>query len=500
MAWIEVNEFSYTYPGEAVPALQAVNLSLERGAFAVLTGKSGSGKSTLGKALAGFLFADEDPQYSGEILVNGTDMAEIPLFQASERVAYVQQNPEDQFCTLTVQDEIAFGLENACLDPNEIGEMINQTLSVVNGLSLRDRDLSSLSGGEKQKIAIASMLALQPDVLILDEPTSNLDPIAAGGIFETLHNIRGIQNMTVLIIEHKLSPLFKFNPQIFSLDKGRIQLGWHNDDQESQPRISPAILGTSYPETTPPNPIIELSNLTVERGKKEILTDVNLSLSPGQFVALMGPNGSGKSTLLQTLMGFHHIKSGKCSLLNFDVSQARISDLVSDVGFIFQNPDHQLFEQSVWDEATLTTKNLGLLNDKMKNTAKEWLRLIGMGFRLNDHPQKLSYGEKRRLNLLSALLHGPKLLFVDEFLIGQDMINANLWMDFFKRLTEIGHTIILVIHHPELTLKFCDRLIFLEDGQILINERTETAFAILADMDYRAFLPDEEMESALSDA
>ncbi len=176
MFWIEIQHLTYIYPGTQVPVLRDLTLSIERGSFVVVTGKSGCGKSTFGKALAGFLFQDENTRYSGAVTVNGTDMSQIPLYEASEHVAYVQQNPEDQFCTLTVNDEIAFGLENHCIDPDEIEERIAESLDVVQGSSLAGRRLASLSGGEKQKIAIASMLALSPDVLILDEPTSNLDP------------------------------------------------------------------------------------------------------------------------------------------------------------------------------------------------------------------------------------------------------------------------------------------------------------------------------------
>jgi len=494
MAWIEIKGFSYTYPGETVPALRDVDLALGKGAFVVFTGKSGSGKSTLGKALAGFLFADESPQYTGEIIVNGTDMSQVPLFEASQRVAYVQQNPEDQFCTLTVVDEIAFGLENACVNPKVIEERIDQALSVVNGSHIRDRDLHTLSGGEKQKVAIASMLALSPDVLILDEPTSNLDPIATSSIFETLHRIRQIKNMTVIIIEHKLTQLIQYTPELFCLDDGHIRPGLFVNYQGKSMEIDPEEFSLKQDAVSVSEPIMKLHNLSVARGNQKILQGLNLSLMAGQFVAIMGPNGSGKSTLLQTLMGFHDITSGECEVLRRNSNKANVTDFVPELGFIFQNPDHQLFEQSVCEEATFTLRNLNALSEKRKITAQNWLSRIGLGDRLEDHPQKLSYGQKRRLNLLSAMLHNPKLLLIDEFLIGQDMGNAHLWMGFFKKLTQLGWTILLVIHHPELTLRYCDRLIFLEDGKVLINEKPETAFMDLNKLNYHAFLPEHKPE------
>ncbi len=222
MSYIEMSQFSYTYPGRDQPALDGINLSINRGDFTVITGKSGCGKSTLGKALAGFLFQDNATNHSGQIIIDDVDMSVIPLYEASEVVAYVQQNPENQFCTLTVQDEIAFGLENRLVPIEEINKRIVDALAVVRGEDLINRDLATLSGGEKQKVAIASMLALEPEVLILDEPTSNLDPIATNHIFETLYRLRQELGLTILIIEHKLSQLVDLHPKLFVLSDGRL--------------------------------------------------------------------------------------------------------------------------------------------------------------------------------------------------------------------------------------------------------------------------------------
>lgn len=492
MAWIEIEDFSYTYPGEAHPALCEITLSLDMGAFVVLIGISGSGKSTFGKALAGFLFEDENPNYSGRIIVNGSDMTQLPLFKASERVAYVQQNPEDQFCTLTVQDEIAFGLENMCKNPIIIEQNIDRSLDVVKGRHLKDRNLHTLSGGEKQKVAIASMLALSPDVLILDEPTSNLDPLATQNIFETLFNIRQLEKMTVIIIEHKIDQLLQFDPIIFSMDEGRVTSGFNTNQKLPPPVKVTGDLIKRKKFQVPSNPILHLKDVSVERNNQEILHEINLDLYPGEFTALMGPNGSGKSTLLQSVIGLHRISSGTCKVFGHAIKDTKISDMVCNIGFIFQNPDHQLFEETLLKEITFTSKNIGKFNLAAEQRAREWLRQINLENRMDDHPQKLSYGEKRRLNLVAALLHGPRLLLIDEFLIGQDLLNARIWMDFFKNLSLLGYSILLVIHHSLLTLKYCDRLIFLDEGSIIIDTESQKAFEILLDLGYHAFLPGED--------
>ena len=378
MALVEICQFTYTYPGKKEPALRNINLSIESGSFTLITGASGSGKSTLGKAIAGFLFEDEEPKLSGEIVVNGTDMSQLALFDACDLVTYVQQNPEDQFCTLTVKDEIAFGLENLRVEPAAIEETINFTLDIVRGAELKNRDLATLSGGEKQKIAIASMLALTPDVVILDEPTSNLDPIATKHIFETLHHIRQSQNLTIIIIEHKLSQLLEFNPDIIELDQGQIR----QNKQVQRNVFYPDLLAKNIkrqvclPEVSEAksSSIIDLSQMNVSLGEKHVLFNINLVMFPGEFVALMGPNGSGKSTLLETIMGFHQAQSGKGSVFDHDLAKAKTSDLVSDIGYVFQNPDHQLFMQSVLDESILTSKNLKLSKGKYQSEAVNWLK------------------------------------------------------------------------------------------------------------------------------
>ena len=490
MACVEVQGFSYTYPGERTPTLLDINLTIDQGDFVVIAGSSGSGKSTLGKALAGFVFQDEEPQYSGTIFVNQTDMTQVPLFKASQRVAYVQQNPEDQFCTLSVLDEIAFALENACFDPDEIERRIDEALMIVKGFDLRDRLLATLSGGEKQKVAIASMLALSPDVLILDEPTSNLDPNATQHVFETLHALRDHKALTIIIIEHKLSQLRAFDPKIFVMQEGRIisvtQLHEYLQQQSTVREEESLTHGHTYAND---HPVLNISNLQVRLNDQEILQNFYLNLFNGEFVAVMGPNGSGKSTLLQTIMGFYKPEQGSIGGFDKDLIHAKTSSLVTDIGLIFQNPDHQLFTQSVWDEAALTLKTLGILGEKTKDKALGLLTEIGLGDRLDDHPQRLSYGEKRRLNLVAVILHNPQLLLIDEFLIGQDMGNAHKWMHWLRNFTNQGHTVLLVNHHADLTQAYCDRVIFLDAGRKIVDAPVSMAFETLAEKGWNDFLP-----------
>lgn len=495
MAVIEISHFTYTYPGTTKPVINDLHWSIEKNSFIVITGKTGSGKSTLGKALAGFLFQDENPQFSGEILVNGIDMSTIPLYEASERVAYVQQNPEDQFCTLTVMDEVAFGLENRCYPPDEIEARIDQALSNVSGLELKHRSLASLSGGEKQKVAIASMIALSSDVLILDEPTSNLDPQATQEIFDTLNVLRNQLNLTVIIIEHKINQLRSLNPTLFVFEDGQLQL--KESIQTEQKFNDGRVLSHVQAKSTDTNfeePILYLSEANVCRGENHVLQNIDLQLFPGEFTALMGPNGSGKSTLLLTTMGLIKYQTGICEIFSQDLKKTKTSDLVSKIGFIFQNPDHQLFTQSVWEEIIFTTKNLGTLNPFLETQAEHLLQQFELTQKIHDHPQRLSYGEKRRLNLAAILLHKPKLLLLDEILIGQDQASAHIWMSFLRDYADSGNSVLLINHQANMTSTYCNRIIFLADGKKIIDAPTEEAFNSMAEYGYSAFSPIDQKE------
>lgn len=491
MSFIELRDFSYTYPGRQQPALESINVNIDQGELVVITGKSGCGKSTLAKALAGFLFQDEVAKFTGEIWVNATDMTQIPLYAASERVAYVQQNPEDQFCALTVRDEIAFGLENRKVPPSGIEARIQTALAVVHGESLIDRDLATLSGGEKQKIAIASMLALSPDVLILDEPTSNLDPTATRHTFETLHALARMQGLTILIIEHKLQQIADLNPRVIVMDQGRVKGEVSIRDflaaqRQAMEDLSPTVC---RPRMEKPTPILSLSEMTLERNQQAILKNIDLNIYPGEFIGLLGPNGSGKSSLLLTLMGLLEPASGAKSGFGRDLSKAKVSDLVQGMGFIFQNPDHQLFAASLREEALFTLVNLGLLSPIKETEAMTWLENMHLAADLERHPQSLSYGEKRRLNLVSAILHDPQLLLIDEMLIGQDLENAMSWMGLLRGYCLRGSTVLLVNHHPDLTSRYCDRVLFMDEGRIRVDAPPGEAFGQIAGLGYAAFTP-----------
>jgi len=522
---ISIQGLSFRFGASPRYALRNVNLEIAASEFVVITGPSGCGKSTLALAIGGYLFRQYDGETAGTVTVAGMDVRGVPIYDIAEVVGLVQQNPEDQFCTLTVQDEVAFGLENRCLPPDEIRQRMAWALEVVGASHLVGRALATLSGGEKQKVAIAAVMAARPQVLIFDEPTSNLDPTATAEIFRVISHIRARAGLTVLVIEHKVEVLRQFAPRLVALDGGRVVYDGPmsagervsesanrqvsesaNQDSEQAthygtrltehaPRNTPhASRATNHGSRTthpPTPPAVRVDDLHVGYDDVPILHGVSLEVGEGEFVALMGDNGTGKTTFLHSLLGFLKPGRGRIEVLGHDMHRVSTSRLVRQVGFVFQNPDHQLFADGVWQEATLAARNFDTLDEATQARARDLLARCGLGDRQQDHPYRLSYGEKRRLNLVSVLVHDPRLILLDEILIGQDAGNAAMLLDLLCEQVRQGGTVIMVNHHPDVTSRYASRLVFFNDGKIIVDAPTADAFRQLAHLGLQAYLPND---------
>jgi energy-coupling factor transport system ATP-binding protein len=481
---ISLRDFSYRYRGSDRYALQDVNLDINEGEFVLLTGPSGCGKSTLALAIAGFLFSQYDGEISGQVDVNGMDPSREPIYQISDVVGLVQQNPEDQFCTLMVEDEIVFGLENRKLPSERIEELLTWSLDAVGAEHLRERPLSTLSGGEKQRIALAAILAAQPRVIVFDEPTSNLDPPATQEIFEIILGLQQKTNLTVLVIEHKLDFLGQAKPRLIEMGMGTIL------EQQSDRRYNGdlEILPPIY-SVLPPSPLFEVEGLSAVYEEKTVLSGVSFKLGKGELVSLMGDNGSGKSTLLLSLMGLVERSQGSINFQGKPLEDTKLSVLGKDIGLVFQNPDHQLFASSVWEEAILGAQNFKLDPRDYESHTRSLLHRAGLTDREADHPYRLSYGEKRRLNLISVLSYQPAVLLLDEIFIGQDRDNAGFLLDLLCEYVEQGGSVIMVNHNPSYYPQVSTRVLFLSGGTLEIDEPLVEGLAALKKMGKEAYLP-----------
>jgi len=490
---IDVVHLTFQYDGTDCPALDDVSLHIEAGEFVILTGPSGCGKSTLALALGGYLFRQFAGQAGGTVQVNGMDVRRSAIYDVAEVVGLVQQNPENQFCTLTVADEVAFGLENRRLPRAEIVERVHWALGVVGARHLSNRFLSTLSGGEKHKVAIAAMMAARPKVLILDEPTSDLDPTATAAILRVIAGIRQREAITVIVIEQKLgylrhlSPGDRFEPRIVRMGAGRIVPGGGQEAARAHVTLEVCPVGIRpREERLQADTAIAVRDLCFAyQGDVPVLRNVSMDIPRGQFVAVMGDNGAGKSTFLRCLLGLLKPASGTVTVLGLDTRHTPVSELARRVGFVFQNPDHQLFTETVWKEATFAARNFGL-GAQYDALSMALLGRSGLGDALQRHPYRLSYGQKRRLNLVSVLPFAQVLL-LDEVLIGQDPVNVAFLMGLLREAADGGVTVVSITHNPEATWRYAERVVFFEGGRPIVDAPPREAFAQLAERGYAAY-------------
>jgi energy-coupling factor transport system ATP-binding protein len=461
---IRVEHLSFKYEKDQQLLLNDINLEIKDNDFIVITGKSGCGKTTLALAICGYLFEQNKECITGIININGRDIREMDFGSISNEIYLVQQNPENQFCTLTIQDEIAFGLENQGMEPKIINERVDWALQSVNASEIRHRDLRTLSGGEQQKVAIASAVAMQPRIIILDEPTSFLDIKSTKHILDILMQLKKKEKLTLIVIEHKLSHLVPFNPKIILLDKGRIlplPIG------QNEEHIQRKNIFREKNNNKSKDPVIEIKDLILCKGNKEILDIKNLKVYPGEFISLLGDNGSGKTSLLYTMLGINKNNCGTIKIFGKTVRSFRSSNKNGKIGIVFQNPNHQFFTDSVYDEIIFPIKNYFKQERKYSNWVAELIHKFELDDFIDFHPLKLSYGQKKKLSIASVLSYQPELLLLDEIFIGQsveEIIFIMQLLDDYKN--EFSATIILVNHQPDIVGIFADRTIILEDGKI----------------------------------
>ncbi|RJO63558.1 MAG: ABC transporter ATP-binding protein [Myxococcales bacterium] len=515
---IRFDRFGWRYEHGADWALRNVSLSIEKGEFVVITGVSGSGKSTLALAMCGLLIGRQPGEFEGTVRVAGRDVGSTPLPLVAENIGLVQQNPDAQFATSTVDDEIVFGLENRCLKKGEVLRAATKVINLLNISHLQGRSLFTLSGGEKQRVAVASMLAGKPGALVLDEPSASLDPQASRDLFRALCRISGQTGLTVIVIEHKLTHLLPLGPRVICLDQGCVTIDARGDDiggsvAKAVARYKDSPLRCHIPTVghKERDRVAEVSHVAVEADSGRILKDVCLEVDAGDVIAVLGPNGGGKSTLLQCLAGLVKPATGTVDIGDSVVSTSHVSCRAASVGFVFQNADHQLVADTVRREALFTANNVGMADGAVECAADHLLDQAGLGARRQDHPYRLSWGQKRRLNMISAVLHKPRLILLDEPFAGQDWENAAFLLavigEVIQGFSRAGNdstvpakrgACLVVTHDPQVVAKGCNRVLFLSGGRITLDAPLSEAFDRLIEMGHDAYVPAEWAETRLA--
>ncbi|MBA1341405.1 MAG: putative ABC transporter ATP-binding protein [ANME-2 cluster archaeon] len=510
---ISIENLTYYYPDSEDAVLDNVNLTVEEGEFILLLGPSGCGKSTLVQCLNGIIPKVASGDLSGEIFINKKNVRDHKVYQLSTDVGLVFQNPDTQLFGLTVEEDVAFGPENLGIEREGIRARVKHSLETVGLTDLKDRFTFTLSGGEKQRTAIAGNLAMEPKILVLDEPTSDLDPAGTKEVFETLKRLNRDRKMTIILIEHKIDEVMGLADRSVVMDKGRIILDGNTCDIFSRNldvleeigihlpqlmRIS-SLLGvrpsykeivsglgsldgsldlpaTSHPARGPAQVAFE----NVEFGYPDgnlALKGVNLEIGRGEFVALIGPNGSGKTTLLSCLIGLNRPTAGRILINGQDIRKRGVAEQAQVVGYLFQNPDYQLFTDSVHEEVAFGLKNRQTRPDDIEKRVDQALEMMELSVYRDRHPHSLSRGQRQRLAVASILSMEPDIIVLDEPTTGQDRGHLNKFLARMKMLNEAGKTIILITHDMGVVAEYASRTIVMKDGGILMDADTREVFS-----------------------
>lgn len=457
-------------------ALQELTLMIDEGQFVLVTGPSGCGKSTLALAVCGLIPHAHLARLQGSVTVFGEDTRDHPVHALARHVGIVFQNPSVQLFHGLVEEEVAFAPHNLGLPEEEVGERVAFAMNSVGIPHLAGRLTQSLSAGEKQRLAIASALSLKPRILVLDEPTANLDWQGVELLTATLHRLNREQGLTVLVMEHRLTAFCPLADRVLLLREGRLVAdGAPEEVFASRKRL--VELGLRFPRPCgrdglqrylpegihpPANglpPLVTLQGVSAGYGRRHVLHEVSFALYPGQFAALVGPNGAGKSTLARVLAGMLRPQRGRV-LWNRSLKKLPLG---RRVGFLFQNAACQLLMDTVEEEVSFAPKNLGLDVEHCSRLALSSTGLMGLRRRSS---ASLSLGEQQRTVLAAVLAADPVLLILDEPTIGQDWSHLQRLMEYLRRLTRNGVAVLLITHDDKLVCRFAKRIICLEEGRL----------------------------------
>ena len=459
-----------------VRALDDVSLDVPEGQCVLVTGPSGCGKSTLARALSGLIPHALASQMQGSVEVGGLDTREHSLPVLAQRVGIVFQNPATQLFHLRAEEEVAFGPRNLGLSEAEVQERVAWALAATGLASLRERRPAELSGGQKQCLAIAALLAMRPQVLVLDEPTASLDVPSTGRVMEALASLKR-QGMTIVLVEHRLAEAAHLADQLMVMDEGQVVAQGPPLEllatRELRQRLGlrrPAVeRPTPWVQLIQPNghraqkaaPLVSLEGVSAGYGRRAVVHDVDLDLYPGDFVALVGDNGAGKSTLALVAVGLIKPQAGKVRYQGGKRPRPG-----QDVALLFQDPAEQLFTDSVDEEVAFGPRNYGRFDREQHRQTLDEADLSALRER---RPLALSVGQQQRTALAACLALRPRLLILDEPTLGQDWGHLSRLMAYLERLNREGTAILLISHDYKLVHHYARRAVLMEDGHIKID-------------------------------
>ncbi|WP_455473515.1 ABC transporter ATP-binding protein [Streptococcus salivarius] len=511
--YISFNQFTFQYDAQAEATLKDISFDIAKGEKVLILGPSGSGKSTLAQCLNGIIPNIHKGQAQGQVRIDGQDIFKQSIYDKSQLVSTVLQDPDGQFIGLTVAEDLAFALENDCADQSEMKDKVALWAERLDLTSLLNHRPQDLSGGQKQRVSLAGVLIDESPILLFDEPLANLDPKSGQETIDLIDKIHKEVGATTIIIEHRLEDvLYRPVDRILLVNEGELlfngspdellssklllengireplyvtvlrQLGFDTRRAQNLSQLDALDLSDlALPDRilkdkrdSLSDSILKVEGLSVSYGDNPaIIEDLFFSLKKGERLAIVGKNGAGKSTLAKALCGFVP-SQGKLTYKSQDISQDSIAERSERIGFVLQNPNQMISQTMIFDEVALGLRLRGIEEAEVEERVHEVLKTCGLYSFRNWPISALSFGQKKRVTIASILVLKPEIIILDEPTAGQDYKTYTDIMNFLDSLQKQGHTIVMITHDMQLMLEYSDRCLVVVEGEIIADDKPVT--------------------------
>ncbi|WP_347093201.1 ABC transporter ATP-binding protein [Streptococcus salivarius] len=511
--YISFNQFTFQYDAQAEATLKDISFDIVKGEKVLILGPSGSGKSTLAQCLNGIIPNIHKGQAQGQVRIAGQNIFKQSIYDKSQLVSTVLQDPDGQFIGLTVAEDLAFALENDCANQSEMKDKVALWAERLDLTSLLNHRPQDLSGGQKQRVSLAGVLIDESPILLFDEPLANLDPKSGQETIDLIDKIHKEEGATTIIIEHRLEDvLYRPVDRILLVNDGTLlfngspdellssalllengireplyvtvlrQLGFDTRDAQNLSQLDALDLSDLVlpdrvlkdKRDSSSDSILKVEGLSVSYGDNPaIIEDMSFSLKKGERLAIVGKNGAGKSTLAKALCGFVP-SQGKLTYKGQDISQDSIAERSERIGFVLQNPNQIISQTMIFDEVALGLRLRGIEETEVEERVHEVLKTCGL-YSFRKWPiSALSFGQKKRVTIASILVLKPEIIILDEPTAGQDYKTYTDIMNFLDSLQKQGHTIVMITHDMQLMLEYSDRCLVVVEGKIIADDNPVT--------------------------
>jgi len=503
-ASLVIENLSFRYRDRQELAIHDISFQASAGEILLIAGASGCGKTTLIRCINGLVPRSYKGEMTGRVTVFGEETKDWKLASISQKIGTVLQDPERQILGTKVVNEVAFGLENLGIPREEIRQRVDEALKFLKIHELSERETFTLSGGEKQKVALAGVLAMRPSILLLDEPLASLDPASAQDSLDTFRKLAD-EGMSVLIVEHRVEDVLRIKPErVMFMSEGEIRyLGnlsglsqvvnyrevklpakqiverARQDQPPAKITILPGVASSSDARSEA-EAIVKFEDVAFGyEADVEVLHGLNLEIKRGDVIAVLGPNAAGKTTFVKHAIGLLKPKRGRVLVNGRDTKEASVAEIASTLGYVFQSPSHMLFAPTVREELSFGPKNLKHPQEQIETEVKEALRIVNLADKEQDPPLALSFGQQKRVSIAAILAMQSRILVMDEPTAGQDYQNYMNFMDSILQLPGF-EAILFITHDVDLAVIYANRVLIVNDGRLIADGKPQE---VLRDFD-----------------